>query len=91
VLSGTSIAPEFKGDTELHIVGFGPNTTWLIKKVDPLRLSSAELNTYAGQYINTKSRRPSRWRQPIQSSPSDGTRDRISFWIVYPDTFQRDP
>jgi len=53
VLSGTSIALEFTGDREVHIVGFGPNPT-VVQKIDPLKLSPVEMNSYTGQYTNTE-------------------------------------
>jgi hypothetical protein len=53
VLPGSSIALEFTGDKELRVVGFGPKPT-VVQKVDPLILSAAELNSYAGRYANTE-------------------------------------
>ena len=88
MLSGTSIALEFTGDKELHIVGFGPNPT-VVQKVDPLKLSVAELNAYAGQYTNTEV------EAAFTMAAADSklvlrrhARPDILLDPVYPDTFQ---
>jgi hypothetical protein len=88
VLSGTSIALEFTGDKELHVVGFGPKPT-VVQKVDPLKLSAAELNTYAGRYTNTEV------EATFTMAAADSkliirrhARPDIFLDPVYPDTFQ---
>ena len=88
ILSGTSIALEFTGDRELHIVGFGPKPT-VVQKVDPLKLSASELNTYAGQYTNAEV------EATFTMAAADSklvlrrhARPDIVLDPVYPDTFQ---
>jgi CubicO group peptidase (beta-lactamase class C family) len=88
VLSGTSIALEFTGDREAHVVGFGPKPT-IVQKVDPLKLSAAEMNMYAGRYTNTEV------EAMFTMAAADSklvlrrhARPDIRLDPVYPDTFQ---
>jgi CubicO group peptidase (beta-lactamase class C family) len=53
VLSGTSVAFEFTGDKQAQISGFGPKPT-VLRKVDLLRLSPAELKAFEGPFGNTE-------------------------------------
>jgi CubicO group peptidase (beta-lactamase class C family) len=91
VLSGTSIALEFTGDKKLRIVGFGPNPS-VIQKVEPLKLSTAELNSYAGHYTNTEvdatfTMAVADTRLVLQRH----ARPDIFLDPIYQDTFQGDP
>jgi CubicO group peptidase (beta-lactamase class C family) len=88
VLSGTSIALEFTGDKELRVVGFGPKPT-VVQKVDPLKLSAADLNAYSGHFTNTEvgasfTMAAADTRLVLQRH----ARPDILLDPVYPDTFQ---
>lgn len=88
VLSGTSITFEFAGEKEARISGFGPQPS-ILQKVEPLKLSPAELKAFAGQYTNNEV-------DAIFTMASEDTglvlrrhaRPDIALDPIYPDTFQ---
>jgi CubicO group peptidase (beta-lactamase class C family) len=88
VLSGTSVVFEFTDEKEVHISGFGPKPT-VLQRVDPLKLSTAELSAFAGQYTNAEVDATfTMAKEDTGLVLRRHARPDIALDPVYPDTFQ---